>query len=246
MKGYIYLVRGGSVFSREDIIAHVMNDLVPRLRALRPEYLQVDLPEWERPKFTVLPLGSEPLAMILLRGDFGEAGEKISRALSISPAIIQSYKVDSSFPWNTGRDWPLGEPTPGVVLLTLFRRKPGLTDDLFLERWFGEHTPLSFRVHPFLEYTRNRVTACLSDFSQPFEGIVEERFPDMDHLLNPVKMFGGFPVFIINMVRVLRHVNTFIDMETIENYLLREHILIGEPAGSLEGVLDVSRKMAKV
>jgi hypothetical protein len=114
-----------------------------------------------------------------------------------------------------------------------------------MERWFGEHTPLSFRIHPFLEYTRNRVTAYMNDFTQPFEGIVEERFPDMDHLLNPVKMFGGFPVFLLNMVRVLRHVNTFLDMETIENYLLREYILIGEPDESSEGVLDVSREMVK-
>jgi hypothetical protein len=34
-------------------------------------------------------------------------------------------------------------------------------------------------------------------------------------------------------------------METIENYLLREYILIGEPDESSEGVLDVSREMVK-
>ena len=57
----------------------------------------------------------------------------------------------------SNRTWPDGEQSPGLSITTFFDKKEGVDDDDFYRIWHGEHTPLSFEIHPLWLYVRNQV-----------------------------------------------------------------------------------------
>src|SRR5688572_29280980 len=48
-------------------------------------------------------------------------------------------------------DWSLGDPSPGITLFALLRKRPALTDHEFHARW-QRHSQLSLRLHPLTRY----------------------------------------------------------------------------------------------
>jgi len=120
---------------------------------------------------------------------------------------------------------PPGSASPGVCLLTLFRRKKGLTRDALLKRWHGGHTPLSIEIHPFVSYVRCTVEAPLSSGDPPWDGIVTESCATRRELLNPLLLFGGPLRAPYNMVRVGLDIHGFMDLKTMESYLVTEYAL---------------------
>jgi len=121
------------------------------------------------------------------------------------------------------------------VLLNLLRRRPGLSDDVFMHRWFDEHSPMTLRNQPNWGYVRNRVLGPVVEGSPPLDAIVEEHFREPADLFDPVLFFGGpwSPTrsrarcllrMAPHMVAMLRSVNGFLDLRTIETYLAEELI----------------------
>ena len=144
------------------------------------------------------------------------------------------------------RSWADGVPTPGIGLMTFFKRRPGLDDAVFMERWHGGHTPLSLEIHPLWSYIRNVVREPVhtiarepvhtiarepvhtiargpAAISEPaWEGLVEEHFQRPEDLLNPLRFFGGPLKMAFNMARVARDVAGFLDMRSLQTYLVQE------------------------
>ncbi len=139
------------------------------------------------------------------------------------PGFSGSYKVTEALPVAYEKNWQDGQKTPGICLLTLFRKKESIDYQTFIQRWHQGHTPLSLRVHPLWHYNRNEVTDQLSADSEYFNGIVEEHCRTKSELMNPFKFFGSPFIIIPRMLKVYSDVKSFIDYSSIEPYLVTEY-----------------------
>ena len=55
------------------------------------------------------------------------------------------------------RDWPDGQRSPGVLMLTLLERPARLTREAWLAHWHGVQSPVSEELQPRMRYVRNEV-----------------------------------------------------------------------------------------
>jgi hypothetical protein len=198
----------------------VLRETLPELRRLAPGGLKIGLTDAPNPRLTVIPLRPANLLMVSVWGDVDPGA--LVRALEAPGTEVFGYRVEESYPARSERTWPVGERSPGVVLLTLLARNPRLGEEEFMQEWHGVHTPKALRIHPLWGYVRNVVEARVPDEDAPaFDGIVEEHYRTRADVLNPVRMFGGLR-FVSNMLEVARHVGKFLDLRRTENYLLSE------------------------
>lgn len=180
------------------------------------------------PRWNVLPFSRAPLALVSLDTPDTEALEASARAAgadALELALREVFEVETSEPVALPLPPRVGEWTPGCELLTLFRRKPGLSDALLIERWHGGHTPLSLEIHPLWGYIRNVVKTRAPSDATALDGIVEEFFREPRDLLNPAVFFAGPLRMVPNMVRVALDIQRFIDLKTIETYWVSERWL---------------------
>jgi hypothetical protein len=146
----------------------------------------------------------------------------LEEALRAISARVDGYLVTESMPLRCpDRDWPDGTRSPGVTLWTAFPKPERVSDEVFYARWHGSHTPLSFKIHPLWEYTRNAVARVLTPGAPLYRAIVEERFRTVDDLVDPMKFFGSAE----NIQRVLTDVATFADLDTMNTAPMSEWIL---------------------
>lgn len=193
--------------------------LVPALLAREPEGLKLTFTEAPPPRLSVIPFSRRPVALVSVWAPDGGGQGEWARAAALEGAEVTVYHVEESTPVAYARTWPDGERTPAAVLLTVFRRKRGLSDEELIRRWHGRHTPLSLEIHPLFGYVRNVVT---SSSGAPLDAIVEEHFRAREDLLHPHRMFGGPLRMLPNMVRVGRDIAGFIDRSSLETYLTAE------------------------
>lgn len=223
---YQYLLRAPEESATKAFRAQVFDEILPVFQAQKPVGLKVSLTDLERPRLTVLPLRKTPLALIStwLPAETAPLAEPWP---DLPPdTTLQGYRVEASTPVAYEKDWPDGQPSPGVVLLTLLRQNPRLSYEAFMHEWHGRHTPKAMRIHPFWNYIRNVITDSVVPGSPPFQGIVEEHFRTRADCINPVRMFGGPLRCLPHMVEVGLHAQHFLDLKHSENYLLSEtHVL---------------------
>jgi hypothetical protein len=202
--------------------AELRETLLPDLLDAGAARLKLSITEDQVPRVSVLPLRRVPFALLSMwsESDVLAASRNGIAKLNLRWA---AYRVSEALPVSYHRTWPDAERSPGAVLLTLFRKKPALTQERFIDIWHGEHTPLSLQVHPLWSYTRNVVEAALSHAAPDFDGIVEEHFRELKDILRPWRMFGGKARMLPNMLKIGLHVHTFLHLPSIENYLLREY-----------------------
>ncbi len=227
MNKYIYMIHNCGSDSYEVFKKTIFNFLVSELVKLKPERLKVNMSVEKPPRLTVLPLERTPMAMVSLTGNLERRLDDIHGMMIQTGGDVSSYRVTESPYVTAAKEWENGTATPGLMLLTLFQSRKGLPYEEFKRIWFEEHSPLAVTIHPLFNYVRNVVEENLSEQAFPFNGIVEEHFREERELLNPFIMFGGYTKFIPNSIRVYRHVNTFINLKTIENYICREYHVIG-------------------
>lgn len=203
------------------------------------------------PPRSLLPLRNGPVACLSII-----AAEAIRTDLTKTyripehPGFAGLYTASEAQPVTYKRTWPEGTQTPGVCLLTLFHRKPGIGYRVFLHRWHVGHTGLSLRLHPLWHYNRNVVHSLVSAGSEldgRYDGIVEEHFRTARDLLNPFRFYGRSHVILWNMLTILVDILGFIDLRRIETYLTKETILRSSeprPARSIPTDADRARDHA--
>ena len=229
-----YVIWGAPGSSVESFSRRVLEALVPRLLDHEPVRLKVTFTASEPPRLAVVPFGRRRVALISLWEREERVGAVDWHSLMAAPdEELAGYEVTESSPMLYIKDWPDGERTPGAGLLTLFRRRPGLDDAELIRRWHGVHTPHTVRSQPNWSYVRNKVERPLIEGSPPFDGIVEEHFRTRQDLLDPVRFFGGawtperatgrrLMRMVPNMVKMGMGVQRFLDMKTLETYLVDE------------------------
>ncbi len=215
-----HVARPTFVADIETAVAKIDADVAPRLKltaATEPP-----------PRMSLIPFSSLPAALVSIETPDATAlhARAIEAELDRMPsATFESFGVTTSVPVELPVEPKVGAVTPGVELLTLFRRKPGLDDATLIERWHGGHTPLSLEIHPLWGYIRNVVKTRWPDNATPLDGIVEEYFETQNQLLNPSVFFKGPILMVPNMIRVAWDIYGFIDMKTIETYWVSERWL---------------------
>lgn len=221
MKKEIYIVKGHPSESYQafgERIFYMADKLKDRLA---PDTLRCTLTTASPPRLSVIPFRKEKTAAISVTGK--TTGTE--SLLSGEEGFTGRYLVEEAIPVAYRKSWHDGVPNPGVCMLTLFRRRPGIDFDNFLRRWHHGHTPLSLKIHPLWNYNRNVVLETLEGEKGTYEGIVEEHFRERSELLNPVRFFGPPLKVPLHMMQVLRDTRSFIDMKMIEVYLTTEYHL---------------------
>jgi len=221
--------------------ARIRGVVVPSLLAREPEALKVTFTEVGPPRLALIPFSREPVALLSIwMPDEPEAPRDDDvagwvDAIGATPGErLAGYLVEESTPLAYERDWGDGATTPGVGLLTVFRRRRGLSDASFIERWHGGHTPMSLEIHPLFAYVRNVVRVPVVDGSPHLDAIVEEHFERPADLIDPTRFFGGWARMVPNMVRVAVDIAGFIDLGSMRTWLVSE-LHARSPAGERPG-----------
>ncbi|MEM6931230.1 MAG: hypothetical protein AAF602_30140 [Myxococcota bacterium] len=175
------------------------------------------------PPLAVFPFRKDPVAVVAADGHDDGPGALLEALEGLG--AVSAYTVERAYPVVYEQRWDDGTPTPSPMLLTLLRRRRGLSDEAYLRRWHGGHTPLSLRIHPLWHYERNAIVAPLTDDTAPCDGIVAEACPTRADLLDPRRFYGGTLAMIPNMVRVGLDVLGFLDLRLTEVFLTTEWVL---------------------
>lgn len=215
---YIYLIRGSSAEDYKEFKKRIFKTAESFTGNF--DQLKLTLSELAPPAVSIIPFKKKKIAAISV---YANKEPPASPVLKDVPGFSGSYQVTEALPVAYKKNWQDGQKTPGVCLLTLFRKKKSIDYQTFIHRWHEGHTPLSLRVHPLWHYNRNEVTDQLSTNSEYFNGIVEEHCRTRSELMNPFKFFGNPFIIIPRMLNVYFDVKSFIDYSSIEPYLVTEY-----------------------
>ena len=144
-----------------------------------------------------------------------------------APAYGWIVAESEALSYGEHRTWPDGEQSPGLSITTFFDKKADIDDETFYRIWHGEHTPLSFEIHPFWLYVRNQALRSITPGAPPVRGIVYEAVPTDEQMLDFTQFFGcaGEPDRLMAQIqRVDDHMNTFGDTATLQCVPMREWI----------------------
>jgi hypothetical protein len=222
---WMYVPRGEGE-SHEDWATRIRGDVSQRLLDLRPSRLELTLTEAPPPKPVLFPFKSKLIAIFNVYDDSDDPS-RFTEALQGAANSVDAYEVEEAYPVAYERDWSIGAPTPSPILLTMLRKKRGITEDDYIRRWHDGHTPLSLKIHPLWYYQRNVVRKHLTEGGEPWDGIVLEACRTRGDLLNPLRFFGGALKMLPNMIRVGVDISGFLDPKGTETYYATEYHLRG-------------------
>ena len=237
MEKLIYLVwdrpsRGGA-----DVRAQLIDDVGPRLLALGPHGLQIDVDDDEAAFSSMVPVPDDELpvrAAVSLWVDAHDYREPYEVILSEVGVRRAGYLVTESLYRDYGgnahagpRDWPAGQRSPGITTLTVFDKPASTSDEAFYGHWYGHQSPMSEWVQPRARYVRNAVTRALTPGAPSYRAIVEEAWPTIEHVSNLQAFFGASnPDELGERIRImLDSTKLLYNPDTMRNYTLSEYIL---------------------
>jgi hypothetical protein len=176
-----------------------------------------------------------PAALVSVWLDCHDDRGSVESVLAGQSDRLAGYLVTESIPtdygdnqWATARDWPDGARSPGVVMLTLMEKPDRLTDTQWYHHWYGTQTPMSTAIQPRIRYVRNAVARPLTDGAPPYRGIVEEAWPSVEHVNDPMLFYcadGDEAVMAANMTTMIESVTAFLDLDRIRCTAMSEYLL---------------------
>lgn len=164
------------------------------------------------PRLTLVPFRRSPILLVTLereRPSAEGARDELRRRFPAAPVSLVA--LDTRVVVAPGRS--------RATLLTLFRQRPGLERREFFRRWYEEHTPMTLEIHPVTGYVRSAVTEVIGG-EERWDGIVTENFAE-ERDLTTLRLFGRGPRALANAVRVGLHVRSFLDLSSLEAYLVQ-------------------------
>lgn len=219
----IFILKGGTHEPLDAFRRRVLDAFVPGILDGTNTPCKATLTTVDPPRLSITPYRKDRIALISIWESRASGQlEWADRARRFWEGPLHGYHVEESIPVSYDRTWPAGTQTPGLGLLTLFRARRGIGRDDFLRMWHEGHTPLGMSVHPLWNYVRNVVLDPIVPGSPDVGGIVEEHVRRGEDLLNPVRFFGGIAEMVPNMVRIGLDIRKWMDLGSIENYLVTE------------------------
>lgn len=237
MEKLAYLIWDRPSRAPEELRSYSLDDLAPRLLALGPNALQIDLDDEHAQVATMVRVPDDELpvrALVTIWIDaHDERGpyEDLLRTVGVRRA---GYLVTESMYCDYGgnehappRDWPDGTRSPGIVTLSVFDKPRGVDDEAFYGHWYGHQSPMSEWMQPRARYVRNAVVRALTPGAPRYRAIVEESWPTVEHLTNLQTFFGASTSDDLGeRIRImLDSTKLLYDPATMRNYTLSEYIL---------------------
>jgi hypothetical protein len=237
MEKLAYLVWDRPSRPPEDVRKQLLDELAPRLLALQPRGLQIDLDDEDAQVPTMVKVPDDELpvrALVTIWLDthdnrapyewtLREAGVRRAGYL-VTESLYRDYGGNEHSP---ARDWPDGTRSPGIVTLTVFDKPAGVDDETFYGHWYGHQSPMSEWMQPRARYVRNAVVRALTPGAPRYRAIVEEAWPTVEHVTNLQTFFGAeSPDDLGERIRImLDSTKLLYDPATMRNYTLSEYIL---------------------
>jgi hypothetical protein len=237
MEKLVYLVWERPSIDPATLRTRFLDDLAPRLLALQPHALQMDLDDEHAQMPSMVPVPGDELPVracvsiwldahddrgpyeALLRG----AGVRVAGYL-VTESMFREYGGNEHAP---PRNWPDGSRSPGIITLTIFDKPAGVDDETFYGHWYGHQSPMSEAMQPRARYVRNAVVRALTPGAPRYRAIVEEAWPTIEHVTNLQTFFGASSNEELgeNIRVMLDSTKLLYDPATMRNYPLSEYIL---------------------
>jgi len=237
MEKLVYLVWDRPSVDGAALRTQFQEDLAPRLLALGPLALQVDLDDDHATTPSMVPVPGDELpvrACVSIWLAAHDARAPFEAVLAEAGVRRAGYLVTESLYCDYGgnahmaaRSWPDGERSPGIITLTVFDKPAGVDDEAFYGHWYGHQSPMSEAMQPRGRYVRNAVTRALTPGAPRYRAIVEEAWPSVEHLTNLHTFFGAATDEELgeNIRVMLDSTKLLYDPATMRNYTMSEYIL---------------------
>jgi hypothetical protein len=209
----------------------LLDQVAPALLGLGVDGLRIEV---EHPAGQVLRTGTNPDGSLLCGSVsmwLSSYDDRLPHEAAIADAGATAYgwivAESVAKAYGEHRTWPDGQQSPGMSLLTFFDKGAGVSDEDFYRIWHGEHTPLTFDLHPFWLYVRNQVLRAVTLGAPSVRGIVYEAVATDEDLTDLTRLFGcqGQPDRLMDQIAVVdHHLDTFADRSTLQCVTTREWI----------------------
>jgi len=238
MEKLIYLVWLEADTTRESVADVMLGSVAPALLELGPHRLSMDLWDVDSdiPAPVPTPPGETPLhALVSIwldavdhRRPFEEVLAQVATRLAGYQVVESLYTDYGSNQWAAARDWPDGQRSPGVLTVALLEQHPDLSFEEWIDRWHGRISPITEAIQPRTRYVRNAVFRGITDGAPPFRGIVEEGWPSLAHVTDPMLFFcgeGDPDKMTANITQMIEEITAFTDLDTMRSVTMSEWIL---------------------
>jgi hypothetical protein len=238
MEKLIYLIWAEPGPSPDALREQLLEDCVPRLLERGPRALALNVDDSDSDVAPPIPWPADetPLAAEVSlwldcydrRGPFeeiiSELGDRRAGYL-VTESLYTEYGGNG---WSKPRDWPDGQRSPGVVMVTLLEQPERMAYAPWIAHWHGVQSPVSEVMQPRMRYVRNAVVWPVTDGAPPYKGIVEEAWPSAEHVRDPMLFYsaeGSQETLRRNMERMLESVTGFLELERIRSATMSEYLL---------------------
>jgi len=240
MEKLVYLLwNGGSPEEGEALRISLLGETAPTLDDLGCRGITVnvhDVDASKAPSPAPTPKGEDPhVAEVSFWTDSYDHRSGVDESFAALGLSSAGYLVTESLfedygttPFSGPRDWPDGTRSPGVLTVSLIHRPEGLDYGTWIERWHGTQSPLSAELQPRCRYVRNEVVRPITSGAPVIHGIVEEAWPSIDHVANPMLFFNaGDDVerLAANINAMLESVTACLDLHRLRNTTMSEYLV---------------------
>lgn len=240
MEKLVYLLWGeGTPESGDALRAMLLGETAPRLADAHGRRVTVNVHDSAAaaaPSPVPVPEGEWPhVAEVSVWVDSYDRRALIDEALasvglySAGYLVVESlYEDYGTTPHAGPRNWPDGTRSPGVLTVSLIHRPPGLDYATWIKRWHGTQSPLSGALQPRCRYVRNEVVRPLTAGAPEIHGIVEEAWPSVAHVADPMLFFNAgddAAQLSVNVEAMLESVNACLDLGRLRNTTMSEYLV---------------------
>jgi hypothetical protein len=234
----MYLVWLEADSTRREVADRLLGPVRAELLEMGPRALTLDVWDTESdiPPPVPTPEGETPLhGLVSLWVDTVEDRAPFEEVLVSSAVRLAGYSVVESLyrdyggnRWSAPRDWPDGERSPGVLTVALLQQHPEQSLDEWVRRWHTRISPVTEAIQPRCRYVRNAVFRTVTDDAPPLRGIVEEAWPSLEHVTDPMLFYcaDGDPAQMNDHVtQMIEEITAFVDLSTLRSATMSEWIL---------------------
>jgi len=235
----VYLLWGdGTPATGDHLRSRLLSETVPRILEAGARGLSVnvhDAAAHPAPSPAPPPEGEAPhVAEVSVWLDCYERRAGVEDALAaVAPdragyLVVESLYDDyGTTPHAPPRDWPDGERSPGVLTVALIHRPEGLGYPEWIRRWHGTQSPVSAELQPRTRYVRNEVVRPLTDGAPEIHGIVEEGWPSIGHVADPMLFFNATTneELGVHVGRMVDSVNACLDLARLRSTTMSEYLV---------------------
>jgi hypothetical protein len=238
MEKLMYLLWLEPDATRSEAADRLLGSLAGELLALDPLRLSIDVrdPDSDIPAPVPTPEGETPLhGLVSLWLDAVDRRQPYEEAIRASAARVAGYSVVESLyrdyggnAWSGPRDWPDGQRSPGVLTVALLQQPSDQTFEEWVTRWHTRISPITEAIQPRMRYVRNAVFRALTEGAPPVRGIVEEAWPSLEHVTDPMLFYcadGDPEKMNAHVTQMIEEITAFVDLSTLRSATMSEWIL---------------------